>query len=211
MKLLKKYGTGITFIRSTQGNYKSSKAVCGDASRYNDYVQLAYLPVLLFGTLNNDSIFHNISWNLDKSRRQIKSIASADNLATGEAIDEGKVLANLFKEVIGLYIELSIAVDSKDLFDTSSICRLAIDRSARGDVGSIRFEYVTEEVSNMVWEPGRLDCADASTKQNSSLFRLSKYYLNLAYCLSFFVKLLVSILLYQQVKISKKLLELKYM
>lgn len=52
-------------------------------------------------------------------------------------IDEGKVLAKVFKEVTGLDIKLSIGVDSKDLFDTLLNCRLARECSMRGDVSSI--------------------------------------------------------------------------
>ena len=65
-----------------------------DANRSNGHRQLAYLSGLLFGTLSEDSIFHPISWNSDKSRPPTKPFASAETLATAEAIDEGNVLPN---------------------------------------------------------------------------------------------------------------------
>ena len=105
-----------------------------DASRSNDHGQLAYLSGPLFGRLSKDFVSHTISWNLQKSGRPKKSIASAETLVTGESIDKGKVLAKVFKEFIVLAIELSIAVDSKDLFVTLSTCRLATHRSIRGDL-----------------------------------------------------------------------------
>ena len=100
-----------------------------DASRFNDHGELVYLSGLLFGKLSNDSVFHAIPWYSHKSRRPTKSITSAKTLATGEAIDEGKVLANVFNTAIGLGIELSTAVHLKDLFDTFTTCILATDRS----------------------------------------------------------------------------------
>jgi len=66
-------------------------------------------------------------------------------------------------------IDLWIVVDSKDLFDTLSTCRNAIDRSIRGDVSVIRYEFETKNVSRIIWVPGKTNLADACTKEYSPL------------------------------------------
>ena len=90
-------------------------------------------------------------------------------LGAGEAINEGKVLAKALEELLGTEVKLWIVVDSKDLFSTLSTCRLATDRSIRGDVSSIRFEFATKNVSSMIWVPGKINLADPGTKPDSQL------------------------------------------
>ena len=51
---------------------------------------------LLIGDFKAGSVFHTLNWFSHKSKRPVKSIGAAEILAAGEAIDEGKVLANSY-------------------------------------------------------------------------------------------------------------------
>ena len=66
-------------------------------------------------------------------------------------MDEGKVLVKALEELLGTEVKLWIVVDYKDLFSTLLTRRLATDRSIRGDVSSLRFEFSTKNVSSMMW------------------------------------------------------------
>lgn len=114
-------------------------------------------------------MLHTLSWSSHKSKRPVKSIGAAEILAAGEAIDEGKVLAKAYEVLLGMNIDLLIAVDSKDLFETLSTCRNSIDRSIRADVSVIRYEFETQKVNRIFWIPGKVNLADPLTKPNSPL------------------------------------------
>jgi len=170
LRLLKKYGTSITFQRpSAKGNYPVSLVTFADASRPSDHGQLGTISGLLIGDLKRGSVFHTLSWSSRKSTRPVKSIASAETLAVGEGIDEGKLLRKAMERLLHTDVDLSIVLDSKDLFETLSTCRNATDRSIRADVNVIRFEFETRAVSKMIWTPGKTNLADPLTKPTSPL------------------------------------------
>lgn len=122
-RLLQKLGSTIKYDRPADDKeYNLSMLVFADASRNVDYGQLGTVAGLLNGPFAVESIFHTLSWSSHKSRRPVKSIGAAEILAAGEAIDEGKVLANAYKALLGINVELLIALDSKDLFETLSTC-----------------------------------------------------------------------------------------
>lgn len=60
-------------------------------------------------------------------------------------------------------------MDSKDLFATLSTCRNVADRSIRGDVSVIRYEFETRNVDRMIWIPGSANYADPLTKTDSPI------------------------------------------
>lgn len=170
LRLMKKFGSVIQFKRpDTHGPQTLSLLVFCDASRSKTHGQICYIAGLLIGDLSKGSIFHTISWTSHKSRRPVKSIGTAETLAAGEGIDEGKVIAKTFEVLLGTEVQLFIVVDSKDLFTTLSTCRNASDRSIRADVSVIRFEFETQCVSRMIWVPGKTNLADPGTKPNSPL------------------------------------------
>lgn len=148
--------------------------VFSDAGRIKDSVngQWEYVAGLLIGDFGQDYLFHTISWTSHKSHRPVKSIGAAATLAAGAAIDEGKHLADAFGELLGIEVDLLIAVDSKDLFDSLSTCRNATDRSIRGDVSLIRHEFEMQRVSKMIWIPVRINPADSLTKVKSPLCQM---------------------------------------
>eukprot|EP00171_Calliarthron_tuberculosum_P001315 IDg1315t1 len=170
LRLLKKLGTSTKYLRPQRGKTMTvSVLVFSDASRTVDHGQLSYICGLLFGDMKCGSIFHTISWVSHKSKRPVKSIGSAEILAAGEAIDEGKNVANAYQKLLGLKVDLIVVVDSKDLFTTLSTCRNATDRSIRGDVSVIRYEFETKNLTRLVWIPGNINIADPGTKTNSPL------------------------------------------
>ena len=115
------------------------------------------------------SIFHTLSWYSHKSKRPVKSIGAAEILAAGEAIDEAKVLVKAYQVLFGIHIDLLLALDSKDLFDTLSTCRNSADRSIRADVSVIRYEFEKFKLNRIFWIPGKVNLADPLTKANSPL------------------------------------------
>ena len=143
--------------------------VFADASKQNSHGQISYPSGLLLGNLESGSVFHVLSWISHKSQQPVKSVTSAETFVAAEAIDEGKMLAKFVEELISTEVKLIVVADSKDLFLTLSTCRMAYDRSIRGDVSSIRFEFATKRVSSMIWVPGKINLADPSTKPNSHL------------------------------------------
>lgn len=169
LKLLKKLRSTTSYIRPPIGIHQMSVLVLADGNRKNDYGQLCFLCGIIVGKLSYGSVFHPISWVYHKSRRPVKSVASAEILAAGEAIDEGKVVVNAFNDLLGLDLDLWIAVDSKDLFSSLSTCPLAADGSIRGDVSFIRFDFFTKTISQIIQVPGSINLADPGTKTDSNL------------------------------------------
>ena len=94
---------------------------------------------------------------------------AAEILAASEAIDEGKMIAKTVSQLLGIPIPLTILVDSKDLFTSMSTQRNSIDRSIRGDVGCIRFEFQTGNIQNITWIPGKTNIADVLNNTDSFL------------------------------------------
>lgn len=81
-----------------------------------------------------------VSWSSHKAKRPVRSIGTAELLAAGEAIDEGKILASTLAVITNQPVELIIALDTKDLFSSLSSQRNPIDKSIRADVNVIRYE-----------------------------------------------------------------------
>eukprot|EP00178_Gracilaria_changii_P001336 TRINITY_DN1187_c0_g1_i1.p1 TRINITY_DN1187_c0_g1~~TRINITY_DN1187_c0_g1_i1.p1 ORF type:complete len:639 (-),score=88.06 TRINITY_DN1187_c0_g1_i1:5196-7112(-) len=169
LRNLKRRGSLCHYKVPPSGTHPVSVLVFSDASRSIDHGQLGFVAGLLFGEFETNSVFHPVSWSSHKSRRPVKSIGSAEVLAAGCAIDEGKVLKRAFSKLLDVEVSLLVVVDSKDLFDTLSTCRNATDRSIRADVSVIRYEFETYQVSRMSWIPGKLNFADPLTKLDSPL------------------------------------------
>lgn len=170
LRKLKKLGTAISYPRPTEKSENElSVLVFADASRTDDVGQLGVLTGLLIGEMKNNAIYHTISWISHKAKRPVKSVPAAEILAAGEGIDEGKVIAGAYSELLNMDIRVRLCVDSKDLFTSLSTQRNSIDRSIRGDVGCIRYEFQTHAVEKISWIPGKTNLADPLTKKDSSL------------------------------------------
>ena len=170
LKHLQKLGTTIKYIRPTEKkDYEVSILVFSDASRKQDDSKLAYVCGILIGEFQVNSTWHILSWSSRKSGKPVKSIATAEIIAASEAIDEGKVIKNAIQFLLNMEIKLILAVDSNNLYEALSTSHTSSDRSIRGEVGVIRYEFETHNVDQIRWIPGKVNLSDALTKPNSSL------------------------------------------
>lgn len=119
--------------------------------------------------MKTNAIYHVISWISHKSKRPVKSVPAAEIMAATEGIDEGKMVANAYSEIMDMVIRMRLCVNSKDLFTSVSSKRNSIDCSICGDVGCIQFEFKTGSVDQISWFPGEINLADALTKKDSQL------------------------------------------
>lgn len=71
--------------------------------------------------------------------------------------------------MLGLDIDLLVALDSKDLFEPPSKFRNSVDRSIRRDVSVILYEFETQNAYRVVWIPGKVDLADALTAERGRI------------------------------------------
>jgi len=170
IRKLKKLGTTISYPRPVDNqDYEMSILVFSDASRTEESGQLGILTGLLVGKMQNNVIYHPLSWISHKSKRPVKSVPAAEILAAAEGIDEDKIIAQAYYELEDMDIRMRLCLDSKDLFTSLSTQRNSIDRSIRGDVSCIRFEFQTGNVERISWIPGKLNLADPLTKKDSPL------------------------------------------
>ena len=140
-----------------------------DASRTDENGQLGVITGLVVGKMENNAIYHTISWISHKSRRPVKSVPAAKILAAAEGIDDGKMFSKAYSENMDMDLRMRLCVDSKDLFTSSSTKRNSIAQSIRSHVGCIRFEFKTGSVEYISWVPGKVNLADPLTKKDSQL------------------------------------------
>ena len=165
---MKKFGTTIAYPRpADKEDYQLSVLVFADASRVDECGQLGVLTGLLIGKMKKNAIYHAVSWMSHKSKRPVKSVPAAEIFAAAEGIYEGKTVAMAYSELLDVEIKIRVLVDSKDLFTSLSTQKNSIDKSIRGDVRCIRFEFQTGAVDEMSWIPGRINLADPMTKKDS--------------------------------------------
>lgn len=167
---LKKLGTVVHYSRPMdQRQYSLTVVVFSDAERPTENAQLSHVAGLLIGQLEEGSVYHTISWQSQKSRHPVRSIAAGEILAAGEAIDEGLVLKRTFALLLDMEIELVVVLDSKDLYSSLATQRKSIERSVRADVNFIQYQFETKQANRICWIPGRLNLADPGTKPDSPL------------------------------------------
>lgn len=77
--------------------------------------------------LTKGAVFHILYSSSNKSSRPVHSTAAAETIAVGYSVEEGKMLVEALQHFFGLQVELMIAVDSKDLYDSLSTCRTPAD------------------------------------------------------------------------------------
>lgn len=113
LKFVKRVGTTSTFKCPTNsGLYGPAIVFFADAARPSENGQLGFLGCLLIDPLEAGSTMHTLSWTLELSQRPAQSIASAEVLAARDAIDTGKLIANIYKALLGIEVHLYVIVDS---------------------------------------------------------------------------------------------------
>ena len=79
------------------------------------------------------------------------------------------MLVQAYQTLLGIQIDLSKAVDSKDLYDSLSTHRHATETYIRPDVNLIRYGFATKKAARIIWIFGCLNLADLLTKTDSPL------------------------------------------
>lgn len=134
-----------------------------------DYGQQFVLKRLDFGTFAENSVFPMLFQISYKLKGPVKSVDAAEVVAMSQGIDEGNVFREAAALLFGTAVDLIKVVDSKDLFTYLSTQKNSIDRSTRSIVNTIRFEYETGGVDEVIWVPRSVNLPDPGTKTDSSL------------------------------------------
>ena len=75
------------------------------------------------------------------------SIGTAGTIAASTAINQGKILTNDNENFLGFKGHRRNIIDSKDLWTTLTTCIETTDKSVKGDVNVIRYEFETKNIS----------------------------------------------------------------
>lgn len=70
--------------------------------------------------MERGSIYHTLSCQSHCAKRTSRQIGAAEILAADESIDEYKILAKTLFDIYIIYVLLTDALDSKDLFTSLS-------------------------------------------------------------------------------------------
>ena len=96
LKIVQRMGSGSTFARPARPvQFEIAVLIFADAGRPSTFGKLGYVGGLLIGPLCHGSVLHTTTWGSQLSRRPVKSIGSGEILALGDAIDQGKLIANV--------------------------------------------------------------------------------------------------------------------
>lgn len=127
------------------------------------------MTVSPFAAFGASHLQQTITWASHLSKRPVKSIGFAEVLACGDAIDEGKLIAQTYWLLLGHDVHLYVAVDSKDLWSSLSTCRNPEDKSILADVQLLRYNFETHHLNKLIWLPRKINLADPLTKRDSPL------------------------------------------
>lgn len=108
---------------------------------------------------------------LHKSTRPVRSIGSAETIASGFSIDQRKLIAKSYEELLDIKTSLGIAVYSMDLQKPVTTCHEPSDKSVSTDIKVIRYEFETKNVNWMTWLPGKITLADPLSKKDSLMVK----------------------------------------
>lgn len=102
LRQIKKSGTVANCPRPTHtAGYRLSLFVFSNACRSSEHIQAFYIAGLCLDGPHLGNILHLLSWSSRKARNPVQSTATAEILATAEAIDEGRTLPLVPTEVLG--------------------------------------------------------------------------------------------------------------
>lgn len=75
------------------------------------------------------SIFYLLSWSSHRAEWPVRSIGAAEVLAAIDGIDKFRMLTRISSGLCGVQVPLIVALDSKNLFSSTSTQRQSIDRA----------------------------------------------------------------------------------
>lgn len=143
--------------------------VYSDAGRHAEAAQLSCIAGRLVGEFGKGSYSHPLECSSQKLQRPIRSVGAAETLACEETIDGGKVLARSVGFCLGIDVELTVVLDSKDLFDCLYKQRSNFDMFIRAGLRAIRHEIEMSSVRRFIWILSRENLAEPGSKSNSPL------------------------------------------
>ena len=123
----------------------------------------------MIGELEQGAVFHPLTLISKRAKSPIKSVSYAKVLSASTAADEGTILKQAYNKLLGIDVGFTIVVDTKDLYDTISTKRLPTDKTIKGDVSSLRYDFEVSVINRIIWLPGKFNIADPLTKRNSPI------------------------------------------
>lgn len=124
-----------------KGEYEVQIVISFDANRKNASDQIGFIEGLVIDDFEKDSPFHALCWKLQKPKRPVRSIGSAETIDTGLTIDKRKLLTASFLTLLNVETKLHVCVESKVLWDSLRTCYELTDKSVKADVNVIRYEF----------------------------------------------------------------------
>ncbi len=123
--------------------------------------------------LGDDSTYHLIDWTSTKQKRVTYSSYGAEIIACSEGDDRGFNIKNALKSIFPReHFEHTLNVDSKSLFDTITTLHEGREYRLRQTVQGIRDSFESREMDMLRWVEGKVNIADALTKQNANTQKL---------------------------------------
>lgn len=102
---MKKIGTKTAYPRPTdKANYEFSVLIFSDACSVDENGQIGVIAGLLVGERGNNTFCNALSWVSHKSKYLVKSVTAAEIIAATERIDEVKMIAQAYSEILPLKI-----------------------------------------------------------------------------------------------------------
>lgn len=170
LRALKRFDRTVQFTRPPQIiSRRASVVVFSDAGRKVDHDQTSIPTGLLFVEVHKKLRFHSVTCILYRSRRAVKSVKEVEIIGAGEAIE---ALCLDFSYLLPNHMDMIIAVESRDLFNSLFICRNSIDRLIRADVSMVRYKIESRNINRMLWISRKVNLAYYCTKQNSPLAQI---------------------------------------
>ena len=153
LRNLKRAGTVTRYVSpKSSKTHNLSVPVFSDAVKPNTHGQLGFVSGILFGKLEEGSIFYALSWSSSLSKRPTKSTASAEIMAASAVVDEGILIGDCLRELLNIPLPVTILVDSKDLYDFLSSSHVPRDKSIKADLQLIRYYFETKRIHTVVLE-----------------------------------------------------------
>lgn len=97
-----------------------------------------------------DFVLRAIKWAFHLLKRSVRSTAFAKVLAGGDAIDNGKLLAQIYSLLLGMDFRLLIVVDSKNLSASISTSGTHEDKTIRADIELLFNHFDTHSPNKLV-------------------------------------------------------------
>lgn len=117
----------------------------------------------------SDSIYHVLFWSSHKSKRPGLYIGTAEIIAAGEIINEGKMLATTASSLHSSRVSLLIALYSKDMFTSLSTQRNGMDKPIHEDKNYIWHAFECRNVLNSIWIRRKEHLADPGINRDIPL------------------------------------------